>query len=395
MMRATIAVLLTLQTLVGYSQKPRVFQIDGEKMVNLKKKIQQKDPAATELVNRLQAEADKYLTMRPVSVMDKAIAPISGDKHDYLSQAPYFWYDSSKPNGLPYIRRDGQRNPEINKITDRTYLGELENASKALSLAWFLTGEKKYAEKAATLIRHWFLNTETKMNPHLEYGQFIPGINNGRYIGIIETRALTGIADAVGLLENSPSWTAADTKAMQEWYSSYLDWLLNSKHGKQERATKNNHATWYYVQAVHFALFTGNTNVAKELSEDSKKRIDSQINKQGKMQEEIDRTRGLSYSTMNLVGWFTLANLAKHSGVDLFGYTNSSDASFKTALDYIYPYAAGEKPWPYQQITPYTREGIYTLLLLASKAYKDKTYEQYAKKIDAEVDDVMIDLIYK
>ena len=113
------------------------------------------------------------------------------------------------------------------------------------------------------------------------------------------------------------------------------------------------------------------------------------------MQEEIDRTRGLSYSTMNLVGWFTLANLAKHSGVDLFGYTNSSDASFKTALDYIYPYAAGEKPWPYQQITPYTREGIYTLLLLASKAYKDKTYEQYAKKIDAEVDDVMIDLIYK
>ena len=136
MMRAIIAVLLTLQTLVGYSQKPRVFQIDGEKMVNLKKKIQQKDPAATELVNRLQAEADKYLTMRPVSVMDKAIAPISGDKHDYLSQAPYFWYDSSKPNGLPYIRRDGQRNPEINKITDRTYLGELENASKALSHAW-------------------------------------------------------------------------------------------------------------------------------------------------------------------------------------------------------------------------------------------------------------------
>ena len=333
--------------------------------------------------------------MRPVSVMDKAIAPISGDKHDYLSQAPYFWYDSSKPNGLPYIRRDGQRNPEINKITDRTYLGELENASKALSLAWFLTAEKKYAEKAAALIRHWFLDIETKMNPHLEYGQFIPGINNGRYIGIIETRALTGIADAVGLLENSPSWTPADTKAMQQWYSSYLDWLLNSKHGKQERATKNNHATWYYVQAVDFALFTGNNNVAKELSEDSKKRIDSQINNQGKMQEEIDRTRGLSYSTMNLVGWFTLAKLAKHSGVDLFGYKNSSNASFKTALDYIYPYAVGEKPWPYQQITPYTREGIYTLLLLASEAYKDKRYEQYAKKIDAEVDDVMIDLIYK
>ena len=27
-----------------------------------------------------------------------------------MSQAPYFWPDPSKPGGLPYIRRDGERN---------------------------------------------------------------------------------------------------------------------------------------------------------------------------------------------------------------------------------------------------------------------------------------------
>ncbi len=79
-----------------------------------------------------------------------------------MSQAPYFWYDSTKPNGLPYMRKDGIRNPEIYKITDRSYLGKLETASRTLSLAWYLTGEEKYAEKAAALLSTWFLDEGTK-----------------------------------------------------------------------------------------------------------------------------------------------------------------------------------------------------------------------------------------
>src|SRR5215217_6124516 len=148
--------------------------------------------------------------MKPVSVMDKSYTPVSGSKHDYMSQAPYFWYDSTKPNGRPYMRKDGVRNPEINKITDKKLLGDLENASKTLSLAWYFTGDEKYAAKAAALIRHWFVNEETRMNPNLDYAQGIPGINNGRGIGIIESRAFTGIADAVGLLAGSKSWSESD-----------------------------------------------------------------------------------------------------------------------------------------------------------------------------------------
>ncbi len=75
------------------------------------------------LIADLRKQADSLLDMKPLSVMEKAFTPVSGNKHDYMSQAPYFWYDSTKPNGLPYMRRDGVRNPEINKITDRTYFG--------------------------------------------------------------------------------------------------------------------------------------------------------------------------------------------------------------------------------------------------------------------------------
>ena len=198
------------------TQPPKVFVMDAKRLVEIKKKWEQKDEDVLRLVDSLQKQADRSLKMNPVSVVDKEFTPVSGNKHDYMSQAPYFWYDSTKPNGLPYMRKDGVRNPEIYKITDRTYLGNLENATRILSLAWYITGEKKYADKSAELLRTWFLNESTKMNPHLEYGQAIPGVNTGRGIGLIETVALIGIADAASLLQASGSWTATDHLSLQK-----------------------------------------------------------------------------------------------------------------------------------------------------------------------------------
>ena len=385
----------TFVAVTVYSQKPVTFLMNADRIASIKMKYQQKDAGTVSLVNDLTKEADKLLDMKPMSVMDKGISPPSGNKHDYMSQAPYFWYDSTKPNGLPYIRRDGQRNPEIYKITDRTYMGNLDNATRTLALAYYITGDEKYAAKAAALLHHWFLDEESKMNPNLEYGQGIPGINTGRGIGIIETVSLTGIVDAVGLLKYAKSWSASDQKGMQDWYSKYLDWLLTSKYGKDEAAAKNNHGTWYNVQVVDFALFTGNKQKAKQLAEDAKRRIDNQIGQDGKMQLELDRTNGLGYSSMNLKGWFDMATLADELGVDLWKYTNKYNAGIKTALDWLAPYAIGDKPWIFEQITPYNKNQIYSTLLRAASEYKDAKYTEYAKRIDPEVNEVMTDLLYK
>jgi hypothetical protein len=377
------------------AQAPHVLLVDANQLVKEKEKVQQKDAATLQLVSTLQKQSDGLLNMKPVSVMDKAFTPPSGSKHDYMSQAPYFWHDSSKPNGLPYMRRDGVRNPEILKITDHRLLGDLDNACRTLSLAWYFTGEEKYAAKAAALLRYWFLDEATKMNPNLNYAQAIPGINNGRGIGIIETISLTGIADAVNLLKGSQSLTAADSKSINDWYVQYLNWMLTSKNGNEEHAAKNNHGTWFYAQAIDFALFTGNMAKAKELSEESKKRMDSQIDASGKMQLELDRTNGLSYSTFNLQAWFRVATLAQQAGIDLWHYTNQQGAGIRTALDWLLPYALGQKTWAYQQIGEYNKNNFYTLLLQAAAVYKDAQYAAQAKQLSSEVNDVMSELLYR
>ena len=88
--------------------------------------------------------ANVALTEGPFSVMDKKRVPPSGDKHDYLSMGPYWWPDPSKPNGLPYIRRDGEVNPETrgeNVDTDKKnkLLHNVEN----LAWAFLLFGRKE------------------------------------------------------------------------------------------------------------------------------------------------------------------------------------------------------------------------------------------------------------
>ena len=377
------------------AQVPPVLILDGNHLVQLKKKVQQKDKTTLSLVDSLKKQADGLLKMKPVSVMEKELTPVSGNKHDYMSQAPYFWYDSSKTNGLPYIRRDGQHNPEIKKITDRTYIGRLETATKTLSLAWYLTGEEKYAQKATALIRYWFFNEATKMNPNLEYAQAIPGVNNGRGIGIIESRTLTGIADAAGLLANSHSWTATDTKQLKDWYSQYLNWMLTSKNGNDEHKAKNNHGTWYYVQAVDFALFSDDNKKALGLLNESKKLLDSQLTKEGTWPLELARTNALGYSTFNTTAWFQLATLAEKVGVDLWHYKTSKGGSLQTAFDWLLPYALGEKKWTYQQIEPYEVSGFYPLLLQAANKFHNENYLKKTNQVNTEDKDAVAELLYR
>ena len=90
-----------------------------------------------------------------------------GDVHDYCSLGRYWWPDPSKPDGLPYIRKDGQPNPDRGKVGDNGRFGAMLKAVITLSYAWFFTQREEYASRAAKLLRVWFLDPKKRMNPHL------------------------------------------------------------------------------------------------------------------------------------------------------------------------------------------------------------------------------------
>ena len=351
---------------------PRVFLLDAKKLEVTRELVARGDKEIEPAVRKLLNDAEKALVTGPFSVTTKTVTPPSGDKRDYMSQAPYFWPDPKSPNGLPYVRRDGERNPEINKINNHRVLDQMEDAVETLALAYYFRRDEKYAAKAAELLRAFFLNPDTRMNPNLQYAQGIPGINTGRGIGLIETRGLTRVVDAIGLLNGAKPWTVADQRGLEDWFAQFLKWMLESKNGKDEAAAKNNHGTYYDLQVVSFALFLRRENFARQVLETAKqKRIALQIEPDGRQPLELARTRGWSYSVGNLDGLMLLARLGENVGVDLWNYETRDGRSIRRALDFLIPFALGQKKWPYQQLGDWPPQMLFSLIRRASEKYVD------------------------
>jgi hypothetical protein len=360
---------------------PDLLLLNGRYLQRVRASLSRREPRFTRALEALIDDADRALAVKPMSVMDKAVMPPSGDKHDYMSQAPYWWPDPARPDGKPYVRRDGERNPEIARISDHDNLGRLVDTVSTLALAFHLTGREPFAAHASLLVRTWFLLPETRMSPHLRYGQGIPGITEGRGIGMIETRGLPELLDGVTLLEASRSWTAGDHAQLQKWMEAYLTWAIESTHGQEEARNGNNHETWYDVQVASLALFTGNRDLATRVLSGSQQRIARHVEKDGRQPRELERTRAWDYSIFNLTAFFHLATLGDRVGVDLWHFVTPDGRSLRTALDYLIPFARGDRRWPYQQVTPFRPQALSWLLRRAAKAWSEPRYEALAQQL--------------
>ena len=385
--------LLSVVTSISMGQVPKVFLTKGERLAEVKKRMKAGDAEAKSWLDHLLKECNKDLDIKPMSVMDKKQVPQSGNKHDYMSLAPYYWPDPANPNGA-YIRKDGERNPEIYGINDHKAVDELQKAVKLLSLAYYFSGQEVYAKKASQLLHVFFLDTATRMNPNMKFAQAIKGVNDGRGTGILDTRSFADVVSSVNLLNGSKSWTANDNEHLKAWFTEYFDWMVNSKGGKDERKAKNNHGIWFDTQILGIGLYLGKDDYVKDYLNSTLARIDVQQELDGRQPLELVRTTSLGYSTFCLAAWFTAANIADKVGVDLWNYQTKDGKGIKKALDWLLPYALGEKEWTYPQIHPYKRAELFPLALQASAHYKEKKYEAAVEQLKAEKDDYYIEIIF-
>jgi hypothetical protein len=311
------------------------------------------DPLLAPAYKALIADADQALDGEVYSVTHKTIIPPSGDMHDYLSRAPYWWPDPTKPGGLPYIQRDGEFNPESRTgDTDSVRFRTFASALEALSLAYFFSGDIKYSEKAVVLLNTWFLDPKTLMNPHLDYGQGIPGRTTGRGIGLIDTRNLTTVIDSIILLEHV--MTNQQFKGLHEWFEKFLNWLTTSKNGLDEASQNNNHGTFYDSQVASIALFLGKHDLAKsKVNNTLTSRIPLQFDADGKQPEELRRTRSFHYSAFNLTAYARLAQYGKILDIDLWHADPfaTSKSTLATAVNWLASYIPNPEAWQYQELT--------------------------------------------
>lgn len=364
----------------------KIHLIDYESLETQKSLIKKGNKKAVENYNKLIAKADNLITIDGFSVTKKTGVPPSKDKHDYMSIGPYWWPNPKTSNGLPYIRKDGEINPETrNNFTDFVEQKNFISAIKTLKDAFYFSDDKKYADKNLEFINTWFLDENTKMNPNVNFGQYVPGKSEGRCFGIIEFDGLIEVVEFLELAKDKEILDKQTEKGMFNWFADYSNWLKNSKLGIEESARKNNHATHYDVQLLSILVYLNKTEEVKNyLSTITKSRIFSQIEPDGSQPLELKRTKSFSYSVMNLHGFLELARLGQKVGVDLWNLSSEDDRSIKKGYQFMLPYLTNQKEWTYKQIKDKkpSEEKLIADLKKARKLFKEDAFDEVLGKLN-------------
>ncbi|KAI2505539.1 hypothetical protein MHU86_8875 [Fragilaria crotonensis] len=282
------------------------------------------DVRVTEVVKQLHQLARHAVTVGPWSVMDKPDDSVaaSGDKHDYYHLSPYYWPKSPELEKDPthkWIRHDGKRYPGTelyepgSEKFDRTRVKDMQYNTTILGLAYYLTGETLYAQVAARNVRTWFLDPNTRMNPHMNYAQVKRGYNNntGISFGIIEMKDLYFMLDAVRIIERDGYLTEKEQSDLRKWFAEYLKWMETSDIAKDEYVQKNNHGLYFDVQATAIASFIHDTAKMIWYLERSTSRLLAHIAADGSMPQELIRPTCEHYQMFTLQGWSVLSRMAE------------------------------------------------------------------------------------
>lgn len=350
---------------------------DYQDLLQTREKIQKGVSGELKAYRDLLKEADDYLMLAAEKVTDGDVPP-TGDAHDFYAIGKYSWPNPETADGMPWIRIDCNINPDANGPRfDLDRYNRTVDRVKTLSLAWFYSQDEKYAAKAARLLRVWFMDEATRMNPNFECASALPGVYNGMAIGIIFGVTLVEMVDHVKLLTLSESWTEEDDRALKKWFSGYVEWLLTSEFGIKEKAAKNNHGTWYAAQVAAYSLYTGEMEHVREMVGFGKQQIDDQIAADGGMPHELKRDWAFSYSVYGLRAFTALARCGDHVGIDLWDYKTSDGRGLRQAYDFLVPYLSGKEEWNWGIVREDEKTDLqaFPMMKWAAKKYHSTLFE--------------------
>ncbi len=148
-MRKLIVLLVFAGALV--SAKAQILPLDKQRLAALKEAYLHNNEQAVKMVGSYEVMAVKLMKDKAPTVKSKILPP-SNDARDYISLSRYWWPDSTKKDGLPYVRHDGKVNPEIDSYMSEKAMVKMANAVDCLSLLYYVTGKSLYAVPLAVLM---------------------------------------------------------------------------------------------------------------------------------------------------------------------------------------------------------------------------------------------------
>lgn len=335
------------------------------------------------LKKQILTEAAWAMTQAPITVTASSSPRSAGGKHDFFSEADYFWPDPKNPDG-PYINRDGLTNPD-NFVEHRKAMIRFSKVIGALASAYKLTGDEKYVVQAVKHFKAWFINAETLMNPNLLFAQAVKGKFTGRNYGIIDTIHLMEVAQGALVMQHAKTFDKNTLAGVKQWFADYTLWLNTSKPGIQEKTVKNNHATCWAMQVASFARLCGDENMLDSLRNRYKTiLLPNQMGIDGNFPLETARTKPYGYSIFNLDAMTMLCQILSTPEDNLWTFETPDGKSIKKGIAYLYPFIADKSKWTLQPDVMYWNNWpvAQPFLLFGAVQFDQKNWYSTWAKLD-------------
>jgi hypothetical protein len=303
-----------------------------------------KSQTSAVLKQQILKESAWAMLQKLVTVTAESSSLSTGGKHDFFSQADYFWPNLANPSG-PYINRDGESNPN-NFVAHRKAMIRLSTIIGALASAYQLTGDEKYVKQALVHIKAWFVDQETLMNPNLSFAQAVIGASTGRSWGIIDTIHLMEVAQGILVMQKAKSFDKNVLSTTKKWFAEYILWLNTSKNGVTEKLAKNNHSTCWVMQVATFAKLCNDQTMLDSLRWRYKNvLLPRQMAVDGSFPLELARTKPYGYSLFNLDAMTMICQILSTKNDNLWEFETEDGKSIKKGISYLYPYTADKSKW--------------------------------------------------
>lgn len=333
--------------------------------------------------SRILTSANKYLHIKPIPITEYTNERSLGTRNDFYSEGDYWWPNPEDPDG-PYIRRDGLSNPNYFS-QHREAMRNMSIQVASLTAAYKITSDKRYAVHAISHLTTWFISTETKMNPNMNYAQAIKGVCPGRGVGLIDAIHLVEPARSISLLHEMDALDETTFTELKKWFSKFLNWMNTHEYGIDERERKNNHGTCWVMQAAEYARLTENQSKLEYCNDRYKTvLLPNQMDTNGSFPMELKRTKPYGYSLFNIDIMAAICQILSNEKENLFEYKLEDGRGMEAALNFIYPFIEDKSKWILEPDVMYWDEWPvrHPSLLFGGLALKNKNYLKLWKKLD-------------
>ena len=303
--------------------------------------------------------------------LEAPIAPVTAAKPPHGPSGVFF------SEVEPDIRTAGAPGAPTLFRNHAVALRQMSATVATLCAAFVLTGDPRYAARAADHVRASLLTPATRFPPVFDTAGCAPGTTGGTPAGVVDLVPLAELARALCFIAEGPAMTPDEWDAVGAWFKAASEWLNSNRAAGIARDAKNHRASAWLIIAAACARLARDDNALEATRKLFRKpTLRNQIRPDGVFPQEVATPNPYRNTLLNFDLLTGACQLLNSPFDPLWSYELIDGVGLHIAAAYLYPVVAHPERWSFVSDAVGFRDlpGRRPGMLFAGRAYDRPEY---------------------